>query len=410
MSLVIIGNSAAGVAVAEAYREAGGKGDITIVGDEPHPVYSRCLIPEVVAGTAEPEAILFRPPGFYDRLGVKTILGRRAVQIEPGSRRVFLADGQSLSYDQLVLATGARPVPAGVAGETLPGIFPLRTLADALALSEGAKRSEAAVIIGGGLVALKAATALLKSGVPRVTVVVKSAHLLSRQLTPEPARRLQEVLEAMGLIFSFGQNPLIFHGEKQVRGVELEDGSFLRADLVVVGKGVVPNLELAREAGASTRRGILVNQVLETSLPNVHAAGDVAEVVDPSTGRGQISALWVTAVEQGRFLGARLAGATVGQVSAALAMNSVQFGELPILSIGRQEPGPDGYSLSHYDRRRGAYRRLVFEKDKLVGAILIGNIERGGLYTSLIRSGRPVFDEEELLLGSPHRAGNWYGA
>ncbi|MEW6274262.1 MAG: FAD-dependent oxidoreductase [Bacillota bacterium] len=403
---VIIGNSAAGITAAEAIRRVSPGAAVTIVDQEPHHVYSRCLIPEVVAGMVGQQDIYFRPADFYHRMNLEPLLGKRVDRIEAAGRRLCLEGGTEIPYDALLVATGARPARADVPGENLKGVFTLRTWDDARAIAEMAADAEEAVVIGGGLVSLKAAVSLKKRGVRRVTVVVKSRHILSRQLDRQGAVLVQEALEALGIQFLFRLNPREFteragtsRKKSKVRAVILEDGREIQADLVVVGKGVIPNAELIREAGGKVRRGVVVDGHQRTDLPAIYAAGDVTEATDVLTGETVQSALWTLAVEQGRVAGLNMAGERCRYEGSLTRLNAAELGGVAFVSVGLVEGEGLGWKQGVcFDREKGSYRRLVFREGRLVGAILVGDISRAGIYTALIRRGQQVTGYEEDLL------------
>lgn len=401
---VIVGNSAAGIAAAEAIRSVTLNGDVTIVSDEPVHLYSRCLITESITKDSPVEEISFRPADFYHRLNIQPLLGKIVDAIHPAEHKIRLDNGKELPYTALLVATGARAVRAEVPGQELDGVFTLRTWNDAQRIAEKAKKAEQAVVIGGGLVSLKAATALKKRGVPRITVVVKSGRLLSRQLDERGSALIQQALEDEGIEFVWGQNPKAFKnksGSSRVEAVLLEDGREIRASLVIVGKGVIPNVELIKEAGGLVRRGVIVNDFQQTSLPGIYAAGDVAEIVDLLTGERVPSGLWTLAVEQGKIAGFNMAGERCTYEGNLTRLNAAEFAGVPFVSVGLVEKEGAGWKcLSYFNSHRNSYRRLVFRENKLVGAILVGDISRAGIYTALIRRGLEVSGrEEELLYG-----------
>ncbi|MBE3582462.1 MAG: NAD(P)/FAD-dependent oxidoreductase [Thermoanaerobacteraceae bacterium] len=407
---VILGNGPAGVAAAEALRRSDRSASLTVVSDEPYPPYSRCRIPEIIAGQARAEDLTIRPPDFYQRLEVEPVLGKRAVEIDPERGRVVLEDGSALPYDALLVATGARPVAMGIPGDDLRGVFTLRAIRDAEEIARTTAKASSAVVIGGGMVSLKAAVALRKRGLA-VTVVVKSRHLLSRQVDSRGAALVEQALAAQGIDFVFGQNPAAFEGKGgELESVLLEDGTRRPAQLAVVGKGVVPNVELARAAGVRVERGIAVNQYLETNVPGIYAAGDVCQVRDVVTGEEAPSALWTLAVEQGRLAGLNMAGRRAPYGGGLTRLNAVDLGGLALISAGLANAHGEGFQVLE-DLRRGNYRRLVLRNGRLVGALHIGDISRAGVYTALIRGGARVEGlEEELRTGrltSYLRGGAW---
>ncbi|MFZ5597366.1 MAG: NAD(P)/FAD-dependent oxidoreductase [Bacillota bacterium] len=388
MKILIIGNSAAGLSAAGAIRKISPTAGITVISDEPGAAYSRCLIPEVISGSRDVTAIGCVAPQFYKELGINLISGKKAIFIKTGSNELFLEDGQSIGYDRLLIAAGSSPALPGWPGSDLPGVFTLRKAVQAAAIGEMARQCSSAVVEGGGLVSLKAACALKKRGVRDVTVLVKSPHLLIRQLDGESAGLVEKSLAGLGIKFYFGTG--IASAEKGPRGavqsVELEEGGRIPAEIVVVGKGVRPNLELVKSAGGATGAGISVDEYLQTSLPGIYAAGDCIEVTDFISGRKAVSGLWPLAVEQGRAAGCNMAGRPRKYPPPITRMNSAQFGPTPFISVGDIQGGDDRAVY----REPGVYRKFCFTGGRLTGFIMVGRVDRAGLYTALIKKSERI--------------------
>lgn len=399
MKVVIVGNSAAGIAAAENLRNIEPQAKITMISEENHPPYARCLIAEIVAGSASFDSIRYRTDSFYKDRNISVVRGVRVNSIDPAGRVVSCGEKGEVSYDKLLLATGSRPVSLDIEGAGLKGVFVLRSYDQAVTIGRHAAGGKEAVVIGGGLVGLKAAYALRKRGLP-VKVVVKSKHILTRQLNDFSAGLVEGELREAGIDFIYGQNPVEFTGGpsgKALRSVVLEDGREIPAGLALVAKGVLPNAGLAREAGGDTASGIKVNAFMETSLPDVYAAGDCIEVQDCVTGRQAPSALWTLAVEQGRFAAYNMAGRHKAYPPPLTRLNAAQFGKLPFISTGAVD---DGEEYLTRQEAGGLYRMLAVREDRLVGFIMVGSIEQGGVYTSLIKSKRPLGDlRSDILKG-----------
>lgn len=379
MRYVVIGNSAAGTSAAEAIRRVDPLGSITVVSDEELPAYSRSLTPNLIAGEVDKKELFYRPANFYQAHNIEPLLGRRAVSLDPAAGRITLDDGKELPYDRLLVATGAAAIRPPIKGIELA--FTLRTLEDTQAIM--ATEAEKAVVLGGGLVGLKVAQALRKRGL-KVHVVVKSPHLLSRQLDAQGGEILRRAVEEAGVELTFGQDA------REVLGgpdeVILEDGRRLEAEMVVVAKGVRPRAELLEAAGGKVGRGVVVDERMQTSIPHIYAAGDVAEVPDLVTGERIVSAVWPSAVAQGRVAGLNMAGQERRYAGALMPLNAVDLFGVPIVSLGLTLPCDEGYEvLTRYHPERGLYRKLVLKGDVLVGAVLMGEIEKAGVLAALIR-------------------------
>jgi NAD(P)H-nitrite reductase large subunit len=393
MRYLIIGNGASGITAAETIRRLDEKGEITIVSDERVPFYSRCLTPELVSGEMSEEELLLRPEDFYEARSIEALLGKRAVKIKPEEKSVELDDGSIIAYDKLLLATGCSPLFPEIEGIDKEGVLGLRTIEDAkriIAYTQGAKE---AVVIGGGLVGLRAAFALKKRGLS-VKVIEMLPRVLPEQLDEVASEILSRAIEKEGINLVLKGEVEEILGEKRVEGVALADGRRFDCDLVIVAVGVRPNVELAKGAGIEVDKGIIVDPYMRTSIPEIYAAGDVAETLDPVTGERTLSALWPSAVEQGRLAGLNMAGIKREYQGALSILNSIELAGVPIISIGivRQEEGYEVLAT----RRGDVYRKLLIRENRLVGAIFVNEIERAGLYTALIRQG---FDISELKEG-----------
>ncbi|MBT9169555.1 MAG: NADH-dependent phenylglyoxylate dehydrogenase subunit epsilon [Syntrophomonadaceae bacterium] len=397
MRYVIIGNSAAGTSAAETIRHLDPIGSITIISDEKHPAYSRPLTPDFISGELKEEELFYRPGDFHKKNEIELLTGRKVISLNPSLKELTMDNGERVPYDRLLMATGARAIRPSIKG--IEYAFTLRTLEDArLIISRISKEIESAVVLGGGLVGLKLAEALHKKGL-NVRLVAKSPHLLSRQLDIDGARILQKAILQKGLELTFNQDAVRVEGGNGLTGrVILEDGWEYKAQLVVAGKGVSPRKELIEAAGGSVRAGVVVNEFLETSLPGVYAAGDVAEVTNIVTGQPVVSTLWPSAVVQGRIAGYNMAGEKRSYAGAIIPMNSVDLFGIAMVSLGMTIPPIEGYQvLIHYYPEKGVYRKIVLKEDVVVGAILIGEIEKAGVLNTLIGQKIPVGELKEKL-------------
>lgn len=394
LKLVIIGNSAAGVAAARSARRVSPTAQITVIGDEGGAAYCRCRIPDVLAGVTDFDGIIMQSGEDFRREGSGLLEGW-AARLLPEQRIVALEDGREVSYDRVLVATGAAPVLPDLPGSDLSGVCSFRSYSDARAAGQAAALADDAVVLGGGLVALKAAYALKKLGLPRVTLVVKSRHLMSRQLDDECALMVEEVFKEAGVEIIFQADAAAFlsgPGRSGVGSVALDGGKEIPARLVITGKGVTPRTGLVAGAGGAVGRGVVVDQFLRTSLPGVYAAGDCIEIMDAVTGRRVPSGLWPLAVEQGRFAGMNMAGRPAAYPPALAAQNSVRFGRLSVIAVGRRDEG-EKISI----RRQGSLKQFFVNDGRLLGYCLVNDVAGAGVYTALVRSGRRVPGLEGLL-------------
>ncbi len=303
-SVLIVGAGAAGGAAAEMLRREGYEGPITLVGADEFLPYDRPnLSKDYLAGTAPEEWIPLRPADFYREQNIETFTKTRVVAIDPKNAQITLSDGRSLGYGALLLASGAEPVRLRIPGDDLPHVCYLRTLSDSRRIIEKAKNAQRAVVIGSSFIGLEVAASLRERKV-EVAVVGKHAQPLEKILGRELSNLIRQTHEAHGVRFYFGHTPTTI----QDRHVQLDDGTILDGDLVVVGIGVRPNTELAEKAGIATDDGVLVNEYLEASVPGVFAAGDIARWPDPRSGRIRVEH-WVVAQRQGQTAARNILGA-----------------------------------------------------------------------------------------------------
>ena len=278
-TLLIVGASYAGVQLAATARELGFEEPITILGDERHLPYQRPPLSKgLLTGKTTVDQLQLRGPDFFTQNRIDLQLGQRAAAVDAGARTVALADGRTLDYGWLALTTGARCRPFTVPGAELDGVVELRTLDDALRVAEAAGRTKRACVIGGGFIGLEVASALRTRGV-EVTVVEAQPHLLTRSFPPIMSAYVENAHRRRGIELLTGRGVRALHGTNgRVDAVELIDGHRVDCDLVVLGVGVLPNVELAQAARLAVDNGVVVDAFGRTSAPRVLSAGDVASM------------------------------------------------------------------------------------------------------------------------------------
>jgi NADPH-dependent 2,4-dienoyl-CoA reductase/sulfur reductase-like enzyme len=303
-SVVIIGGGAAGNAAAEMLRREGYNGSVTLISaDESLPYDRPNLSKDYLAGTAPEEWIPLRPAEFYREQKIDTMTNVSVTAINPRTKQVMLSDGRALVYGALLMATGAEPLQLLIPGSDLPHVCYLRTLADSNRIIEKAKGAKRAVVIGSSFIGLEVAASLHERKI-EVAVVGRESLPLEKILGPELGKLVHETHKEHGVQFHLGRTPAAVED----RHVRLDDGTVLDCDLVVVGIGVRPNTALAEEAGIATDKGVLVNEFLETNVPGIFAAGDIARWPDPRAGRIRVEH-WVVAERQGQTAARNILGA-----------------------------------------------------------------------------------------------------
>ena len=396
---IIIGNSAAGIAAIEAIRLRDKESKITVISQEDYPSYCRCLISYYLARQIKEDKLLLRKENFYKENNIELILNKKVSRVDPKKNRVVCEDKTQISYDQLLIATGSRSRFPETQGIKKRGVFGLRTIKDAKEIDGLLPVTKVVTILGGGLIGLKAAYALKKRNVD-VKVVIKSGQVLSQMLDCEAATLVQKRLEENGIEIVLGQDVKEIIGEGDIKAVKLDSGKTLASSLIIVGKGVQPNIDLVKESEIKFNTGIMVNQFLQTNIPNIYASGDVAESFDLITGKPVIHALWPIAVQQGKIAGANMAGSQI-IYEGSLGVNSLEFFGLPTVSLGRFKKENSETSLEELkrsDAKLKVYKKLILKDNFLLGALLVGDIRASGVFLRLIKEKINVSTIKDKLL------------
>ena len=397
----IIGNSAAGIGAVEAIRERDPRGRITVLSKEPYHAYSRPLISYWLGGKVDDDAMPYRDEDFYERHDVEPKLGVRAVGLDSERRVVKTEDGEEVPYDRLLVATGGAPmVPPQMEGAEAEGVFTFTTWNEARAIREyceshGVSR---AVVVGAGLIGLKSTEALVQMGLD-VSVVELADRVLGATFDRTASDMAEAAMERAGVNVRCEDTISRIRREAgHVSGVTLRSGDELDADLVMMAIGVRPNVQPVAGSPVEVDRGILVDEHMETSVGEIYAAGDVAQAPELLSEGLQTLAILPDAYRQGAVAGANMAGETE-KYAGGLPMNSVDVFGLPTISVGETDPDDeDAEILIDRDEAERIYKKLVLRRGVLVGAIFIGDIERAGIYTGLIRRKVDVSDYREVLL------------
>ena len=374
---VIVGNSAAGIGAAEGIRQVDRQGEITILTDEPHHTYSRPLISYLLLGKVTEDSMRYRADDFYAENGIK-LTHATVVKVDPGAKQLTLSDGGCVPYDKLLAAVGSSAfVPPFEGLETVKHKTTFMSLDDAKLLEGMLNPNSRVLIVGAGLIGLKCAEGI-SEGVGQITVADLAPRILSSILDEEGAGMVQSHIEGKGISFKLSANIERFDGHTAV----FADGSRLGFDVLVLAVGVRPNTALL-DGIADIERGIVVNARSETSAPDIYAAGDCTQTLDISSGQSKVMALLPNAYMQGECAGINMAGGDAS-FDKAIPMNAIGFFGLHAITAGRCNG--DVYA----DDNDGSYKRLFYGENRLNGFILIGNVEKAGIYTSLIRERTPL--------------------
>ena len=360
---VVVGNGIAGTTAAENIRKQDMEGSITIVTEEDVPFYYRIRLNEYLSGDMTEEELIGKGEEWYRGHNITLKLNTRVSGAVPGEKILFTTDNERIGYDRLLLATGSHSFIPPIKGSDKKGVFALRSVRDARDISSWAVEVEDIVLIGGGLLGLEAGNALRRLG-KKVTVVEFFPRLLPRQLDVDGAGRLQKIMEGMGFSFRLGAKTEAIAGADGVVGVQLEGGETLPARMVIISAGVRPNMELAKDLGLEHDKGIKVNERLLTSSPHIYAAGDVAEY------HGMPYGIWPAAMEQGKIAGTNMAGGDRVYQGTTMA-NTLKVVGVDLASAGNIDA--DNSLESKVVTDDTVYKKVVLEKDRIVGCIMLGN-------------------------------------
>jgi nitrite reductase (NADH) large subunit len=381
--LVIVGNGmAAARLVDELAKAALGRYAIAVIGAEPRLAYNRVLLSSVLAGETASHEIELRPASWWRDRGVTLKYGCTATEIDIGRRELKIAGEESMTFSKLVLATGSVPLRLNVPGAELAGVHTFRDSRDVDLLLVLAAQKKRVVVVGGGLLGLEAAYGLAKAGAP-VTLIHLMDRLMERQLDAPAADLLKTLVERKGVEVLLNANTARLHGEKFVETVELTDGRRIDADAVIFAAGVRPNVVLAKDAGISANRGIVVDDQLQTDAEDIFALGECAEH------RGICYGLVEPAYEQARVLAQHLAGGGAAYGGSVVATN-LKVSGVAVFSAGDFIAADGAETIVLNDAKRGTYKKLVIANGRLTGAVLVGDTQDALWYLDLIRARQPI--------------------
>ncbi len=381
--LVIVGNGmAAARLVDELAKTALGRYAIAVIGDEPRLAYNRVLLSSVLAGETASHDIELKPASWWRDRGVTLKYGCVATEIDVGRRELKIAGEESLTFSKLVLATGSAPLRLNVPGADLAGVHTFRDSRDVDLLLTLAAQKKRVVVVGGGLLGLEAAYGLAKAGAA-VTLIHLMDRLMERQLDAPAAGLLKMLVERKGIEVLLNANTAWLHGETCVEGVELADGRRIDAEAVIFAAGIRPNVALAKDAGISVNRGIVIDDQLQTAAADIFALGECAEH------RGICYGLVEPAYEQAKALAQHLAGGDASYSGSVVATN-LKVSGVAVFSAGDFIAADGSETIVLNDARRGTYKKLVIANGRLTGAVLVGDTQDALWYLDLIRMREPI--------------------
>ncbi|MFZ2653336.1 MAG: FAD-dependent oxidoreductase [Victivallales bacterium] len=401
MKYVIIGGSAAGISAAKTIREKDAAGEITVVCRDEF-IYSRCQLHLVAAGASTAERIRLSTPDWAGRSGISLLGGREVVKLDPGIHQISFSDGWKAPYDRLLIATGSRTIFPPIGGVRGPMTYGLRDIDDAVAINRARSSVRNIVVIGAGLIGIELAAELARSGL-KVSVVEIADRPLPLQLESICGSKCAKILSDAGVDLHFLDPARMVHRSSDGTPicVELVSGRKVPCELLVCAAGVKTNSEFAAEAGVKTGRGICIDSHCRTSLPDIFAAGDVTEFVDSVSGVSQTTAIWPTAVRQGKIAGANMVGE-----NASLNINTGMKAAISLLGTHAVSLGPvtspDRQWHKHVfigtdSQGRENCKILYADGNILKAALLWGDVTNAGLYHEAIVNRRDISADLECL-------------
>lgn len=399
---VIIGGSAGGIGAVEAIREVDPIGTLTVISDEPVPQYSRPMISEYVSKEATVDTMKYRDDQFWRNNNVQTLTGRTANKIDFTKKQVTLDGGDKIDYEKLLIATGGKPFVPRMEGGEKDGVFTFTELSSAKDIEDKLEHSKSAVVIGGGLIGVSAAEALVKRGI-KVTLVELKDNILNLTLDKTASDIAEKVLTEAGVTVITGQTVQRILGRKDneaaVGGVVMTDGKKIPCDLVVVAIGVIPRTELAKETDLKLNRGIVVDRFMRTNITEVYACGDVAEAHDFLLNENRLLPLWPLAHMGGRVAGYNMAGKQV-EYEGGTVMSSLKYFDLPIIAVGNVNPEElDDYEvLVELKPEKTVYKKILLKDGAIVGFIFLGDIEKAGILFRLLKNHVDVSEIKDKFL------------
>ncbi|MEP5762333.1 MAG: nitrite reductase large subunit NirB [Litoreibacter sp.] len=398
--LVIIGNGMApGRMMEHLFEGDSNVFDITVFNAEPRVNYDRIMLSSVLSGEKAYDDIIIHDDAWYKEHNVTLHKGAKVTQIDCKNKTVSSASGVTTNYDKLVLATGSDPFIIPCPGHDLQGVLAYRDLDDTEAMKTAAQTGGRAIVIGGGLLGLEAAAGLKMQGMD-VTVLHLMPTLMERQLDTAAGYLLERELEGRGIDIRCEANTKQILGTDKVEGVELDDGTVIHASLVVMAVGIRPNVALAKEVGLEVDRGIVTNDVMQTSDPDIYSVGECAEV------GGMVYGLVAPLYQMARVAADHLVGKVDTTFAHQQTPTKLKVTGVDLYSVGDFAEGPDRDDIVLRDAKAGTYKRVILKDDKVIGAVLYGATEDGTWYNEMLKSCENISEmRDTLIFGQAHQGG-----
>ncbi len=394
MNYVIIGNSTAGISAIESIREIDKGNKIIVISDELYLNYSRPLISYLLGKKITIDRIKYRDENFYKENKVELILNKKATKLNVEEKKIILSDKSEVNFDKLLISTGGKPIVPEIKGTNLEGVFTFTKLSDEQKIENYIEKNKVknAVVLGGGLIGLKSTEALIELKI-KVTIVELADRILSSTFDKKASEIIENALQKIGCrIITSNTISEIKRKHKKTLEVTLKNRAKIKTDLVILAVGVHPNIEIVKNTPIKTNRGILVDKYMQTNIKDIYSAGDCCE---PTV------AIWPVASKQGKIAGYNMVGLKK-EFAGAIAKNSVEICGIPTISVGQTDypewQKEDFEILEYNDEEKNIYKKIVIKNNRIVGFIFIGNIDRAGIYTNLIKDNIDITSFKKHLL------------
>lgn len=399
-TFVIIGNGVAGTTAAETIRKGDATARIILIGDEPHPLYNRVALPKVLKGITASERTFIKTVAWHAVNNVELLLNTTVVRIDPERQLVETDTQGEFIYHRLLVATGGTPNLLNVVGaRDTKGIYHFQTLDDTTTILDRIRKSKHAIVTGGSFIAYELTEGFRHHGV-RTTWMIRGTRFLHRILDAEGGAFVDQLAKAVGVETVYGDEitGVNASADGEISSVNCRSGATVDCDLLGAGLGLRMRTECIRDTGVKVNRGIVTNEFLETSVPNIYAAGDVAEFFDVSIGTHNQMGTWNNAGSHGKTAGANMLGARQEYREVPYYTSTMFDSQMAAIGI-MPESVPTMEALGRMNEERGVYRRLFFHEGRLAGAALIGDIRIRRQLMDMIRSQRQVShaEREQLL-------------
>jgi phenylglyoxylate dehydrogenase epsilon subunit len=399
---VVVGSGTAAVNALKQLRKAGCDDEVIVLTMEKYHPYSPMSLPYVVLGKMTPADIQMVPDDFFDRMNAAFVKDRKVVAVDPSAQRLSYADGGTEAYDRLLIATGSDPIVPPVLEEV--DAMGFHVMGDYVALVRQLTGTKRVAIVGAGLVAMELASALATKG-HVVTVIAPRERILRNYFDPEASERISDFFTASGVAIHLRWGEAVKaerHGSGTV--MRFAQGDEIEADVLLACLGVKARTGLLRGSGVVVNNGIVVDRQMRTNIPNIFAAGDVAEACDFFSGQNRMNPILPSAAAQGKVAGDNMAD-RVSEYEGSLAMNAFNFFDHLAFSIGKVAAGAGDDVVTA--RHNGSYTRLVFAGDRLTGASFLDVDVEAGVIQYLIRKKVEIGKYREMLLQTPRETGVW---